>query len=83
LLVYLDHMGSFIPVLLAQQSTYSGAAKCRSLSTICEVSEGELRERAEQEEERRAEELGTENEGEEEHGLFLPTPAFMASAESE
>jgi len=48
-----------------------------------EVSEGELRERAEQEEERRAEELGTENEGEEEHGLFLPTPAFMASAESE
>jgi len=48
-----------------------------------EVSEGELRERAEQEEERRAEELGTENEGEEEHGLFLPTPAFMALAESE
>ena len=48
-----------------------------------EVSEWELRERAEQEEERRAEELGTENVGEEEHGLFLPTPAFMASAESE
>jgi len=48
-----------------------------------EASEWELRERAEREEERRAEELGAEDEGEEEHGLFLPTPSFMASAELE
>ena len=48
-----------------------------------EVSEGELRERGEQEEERRAEERGAEDDGGEEHRLFLPTPSFMATAESE
>jgi hypothetical protein len=44
-----------------------------------EVSEWELRERTEREEERRAEaeELGAEVE----EPLFLPTPAFVASAE--
>ena len=48
-----------------------------------EASEMELRERAEREEERRAEEPDTEDdEEEEEHRLFLPTPSFMASAES-
>jgi hypothetical protein len=47
-----------------------------------EASEWELRERREREEERRqeAEELGA---GGEEQPLFLPTPAFMASAEEE
>jgi len=46
-----------------------------------EASEWELRERREREEERRveAEELGAEVEG----PLFLPTPAFMASAEGD
>jgi hypothetical protein len=46
-----------------------------------EVSEWELRERREREEERRteAEDLGAEVE----EPLFLPTPAFMASAEEE
>jgi hypothetical protein len=46
-----------------------------------ETSEWELRERREREEERRveAEELGAEVE----EPLFLPTPAFMASAEEE
>jgi hypothetical protein len=46
-----------------------------------EASEWELRERREREEERRAEadELGAEVE----ELLFLPTPAFMASAEEE
>jgi hypothetical protein len=46
-----------------------------------EAPEWELRERREREEERRAEdeELGTEVE----EPLFLPTPAFMASAEEE
>ena len=46
-----------------------------------EASEWELRERREREEERRAEdeELGTEAE----EPLFLPTPAFMATAEGE
>ena len=46
-----------------------------------EVSEWELREREEREEERRAdaERLGAEAE----EPLFLPTPAFMASAEEE
>jgi len=50
-----------------------------------EASEGELRERAELEAERRAEEPDTEGEGEAggEHQLFLPTPPFMASAEAE
>ena len=37
----------------------------------------------EREEERRAEELGAEDEGEEDYRQFLPTPSFMASAESE
>jgi ribonuclease HI len=48
-----------------------------------EASEWELRERAEREEDRRAEELGVEDDGEagEEHRLFLPTPPFMMSAE--
>ena len=47
-----------------------------------EASEGELRERREQrEEERRAEAEGLGAEVEE--PLFLPTPAFMASAEEE
>jgi hypothetical protein len=46
-----------------------------------EISEWELRERRERDEERRAEaeELGAEVE----ERLFLPTPAFMASAEAE
>jgi hypothetical protein len=46
-----------------------------------EASEWELRERREREEERaaEAEELGTEVE----EPLFLPTPAFMASAEED
>ena len=46
-----------------------------------ETSEWELREREEREEERRveADELGAEAED----PLFLPTPAFMASAEEE
>jgi len=49
-----------------------------------EASEMELRERAEREEARRAEEPDTEDEEEEEERrLFLPTPSFMASAESE
>jgi len=46
-----------------------------------EASEWELRERREQEEERRAEAEGLDAEVEE--PLFLPTPAFMASAEEE
>jgi len=46
-----------------------------------EVSEGELREWREREEERRAEAEGLGAEVEE--PLFLPTPAFMASAEEE
>jgi len=46
-----------------------------------EASEGELRERREREEERRAEAEGLGAEVEE--PLFLPTPAFMASAEVE
>jgi ribonuclease HI len=46
-----------------------------------EVSEWELRERREREEERRAEAEGLGAEVEE--PLFLPTPAFMASAEEE
>jgi hypothetical protein len=46
-----------------------------------EASEWELRERREREEERRAEEEGLGAEVEE--PLFLPTPAFMASAEEE
>jgi hypothetical protein len=46
-----------------------------------EVSEWELRERREREEERRAEVEGLGAEVEE--PLFLPTPAFMASAEEE
>jgi len=49
-----------------------------------EASERELRERAEQEEEKRAEELVAEDVGDGgEHRLFLPTPSFMASAETE
>jgi len=49
-----------------------------------EASEWELRERAEREEEKRAEELGAEDVGAgREHRLFLPTPPFMASAETE
>jgi hypothetical protein len=50
-------------------------------SSLGEASESELRERREREEERRAEaaELGAEVE----EPLFLPTPAFMASAEEE
>ena len=46
-----------------------------------EASEWELRERREREEERRAEAEGLGAEVEE--PLFLPTPAFMASAEEE
>jgi len=48
-----------------------------------EVSEWELRERAEREEERRAEERGVKDEREEEHQRLLPTPSFMAMADSE
>ena len=52
-----------------------------------EVSEGELRERGEREEEREAEAgaLGTGNDGEagKKRRLFLPTPPFTASAEEE
>ena len=50
-----------------------------------EVSEWELRERAELEAERRVEEPDTEGAGETggEHQLFLPTPPFMVSAEAE
>jgi len=49
-----------------------------------EASEWELRERAELEAERRAEEPDTEGAGEAggEHQLFLPTPPFMVSAEA-
>jgi hypothetical protein len=46
-----------------------------------EGSEWELRERREREEQRRAEAEGLGAEAEE--PLFLPTPAFMASAEEE
>jgi hypothetical protein len=49
--------------------------------TQSEVSEWELRERREREEERRTEAEGLGAEVEE--PLFLPTPAFMASAEEE
>jgi hypothetical protein len=49
--------------------------------TQSEVSEWDLRERREREEERRAEAEGLGAEVEE--PLFLPTPAFMASAEEE
>ena len=50
-----------------------------------EVSEWELRERAEREADRRAEETDIRDEGAAggEHRLFLPTPPFMASAEEE
>jgi len=50
-----------------------------------EVSEWELQERREREEERRAEELGAEEGLRAGKGtpLFLPTPPFMASAEEE
>jgi len=48
-----------------------------------EASEGELRERAELEEEKRTEELGAEDETGAGEGapLFLPTPPLMASVE--
>ena len=47
-----------------------------------EASEWELRERAEREEEKKAEELGAEDVRDGgEHRLFLPTPSFMVSAE--
>ena len=58
-------------------------AESRDEDAESEASEWELRERTEREEERRAEELGAQEEGEEEHGLFLPTPPFMASSEPE
>ena len=58
-------------------------AESRDGDAESEVSEWELRERTEREEERRAKEFGAEEGGEEEHGLFLPTPPFMASAEPE
>ena len=49
-----------------------------------EASEWELREGQEREEERRAAEAGAGEEGEagEQHWLFLPTPPFMATAET-
>ena len=48
-----------------------------------EVSEWELRERREREEERRAEQPGAEEDLSAGEGrpLFLPTPSFMASAD--
>ena len=47
------------------------------------ASQWELRERTEREEEGMVEELGAEEQGEEEHGLFLPTLPFMYLAEPE